>query len=374
MWTHKYLGRIDFKMVLVIIILMVISILIISAMSFDPEQDTLMTSLVSRQIRAFVIGWILFFFFAGFDYQKLREWTWIFYLISLVCLIGLYLVNPIQNVQRWFRIPLIGMNFQPSEVTKLAVVLTLAWYLEKRGEVAHFFSTSLKVMVIVGIPFLLILKQPDLGTAIVLVPITLSMAYLGGVNRKILKSVLGMFVLFFVLIALVFSGVLSHNKMKPHMLKFLKPYQYERLNPDTYHQKASQAAICLGGVFGVGYKKSEFSKRSYLPAAHTDSVFAAFCEEFGLMGALLLLVLFFSLIFCCMQTAFVCKDRFGRYLSSGIAIYLAMHILVNMAMMCGFLPITGVPLVLLTYGGSSVLTTMIALGIVQSIYSRRFMF
>jgi len=374
MWTHKYLTRIDFKIVLIVFTLMLISLCIISSMTFDPENELIVTSTVIRQIKNFIIGWVLFLFFAGFDYQKLREWTWILYMISLVLLIGLYLVNPIQNVQRWFRVPVIGMNFQPSELTKLAVLLTLAWYLEKKAEVAHLFSTAAGVLTIVGIPFLLILKQPDLGTAIVLVPIFLSMGYLGGMNRFILKSIVSFSLVCFVFISTIFLGILPHQEMKPVMLRFLKPYQYERLNPDTYHQKASQSAICLGKTFGVGWHNSEFSKRKYLPASHTDSVFAAYCEEFGLVGAGVLMTLFFGLIFCCMQTAFSCKDRFGRYLASGIAIYLAMHILVNIAMMCGFLPITGVPLVLLTYGGSSILTTMVALGIVQSIYSRRFMF
>lgn len=361
-------------MVIIIFILMVISLCIISSMSSGYEDQMFLTALTSKQIKYFCIGWVFFFFFAGLDYHKLREWTWIFYLLSIFLLIGLYLVSPIQNVQRWFRIPILGMSFQPSELTKLAVVLTLAWYLEKKAESSHLLSTAFGLMWIVGIPFLLILKQPDLGTAIVLIPITLSMAYLGGVHKKLLKTGVVFFSLFFILLSSVFLGFFSHQEMKPFMLTFLKPYQYERLNPETYHQTAAQVAISLGGAFGEGWRESEFSKRQYLPAATTDSVFPAFCEEFGFLGAVFLLSFYFILIYFCMQTGFHCKDRFGRYLVSGIAIYLAMHILINVAMMCGFLPITGVPLVLLTYGGSSIMTTMIALGIVQSIYSRRFMF
>lgn len=374
MWTHRYLGRIDFKILLIIVFLMVISLAIISSMSSGYDEGILFTPLTIKQIQHFCIGWGLFFFFAGFDYHKLREWTWIFYAVSLFLLIGLYLASPIQNVQRWFRVPIIGLNFQPSEMAKLAVLLTLAWFLEKKAESSHTLSTAWGVFWIVGIPFLLILKQPDLGTAIVLIPITLCMGYLGGMHERLLKYIVLIVTCFFLLLSSIFIGILPHSQMKPVMLKFLKPYQYERLNPDTYHQRASQVAISLGGGLGEGWKKSEFSRRKYLPASTTDSVFPAFCEEFGFLGAGLLLMLYFFLIYSCMQAGFSCKDRFGRYLATGIAIYLAMHILVNIAMMCGFLPITGVPLVLLTYGGSSIMTTMIALGIIQSIYSRRFMF
>ena len=162
--------------------------------------------------------------------------------------------------------------------------------------------------------------------------------------------------------------------MGPYVTKVIKEYQYERLNPHTYHQKASQTAISLGGVTGSGFRNSEFTGHQWLPAAHTDSVFAAYAEEFGLIGVSILLLLFFGLLYFSFQVTAVAKDRFGRLLSAGITVYLAMHMIVNIGMMCGFLPITGVPLVLITYGGSSILSTMAALGIVQSIYSRRFMF
>jgi rod shape determining protein RodA len=235
-------------------------------------------------------------------------------------------------------------------------------------------QTAWQAIVIVAIPFLLILKQPDLGTALVLFPIALVMMYFGGIKRKFISimSLMAMGGVFFV--SLIFLGVIPHEEIKPIVTKVIKEYQYERLNPNTYHQKASQTALALGGGVGSGWRNSEFTGKKWLPAAHTDSVFAAFGEEFGLAGIGLMLILFFGLIYYSFQVAAVAKDRFGRLLSAGITVYLAMHMIVNMGMMCGFLPITGVPLVLITYGGSSILSTMTALGIIQSIYSRRFMF
>ena len=177
-----------------------------------------------------------------------------------------------------------------------------------------------------------------------------------------------------VFISLMFLGFIDHEGFRPYATKVIKEYQYERLNPHTYHQSASQTAIALGGITGSGWGKSEFTGRKWLPAAHTDSVFAAYSEEFGLIGVFFLLLFFFGLIYFSFQVTAVAKDRFGRLLSAGITTYLAMHMIVSMGMMCGFLPITGVPLMLITYGDLSVLSTMAALGILQSIYSRRFMF
>jgi rod shape determining protein RodA len=154
----------------------------------------------------------------------------------------------------------------------------------------------------------------------------------------------------------------------------MKEYQFERLNPNTYHQKSAMTAIAVGGLTGVGFRNSEYAKGGSLPAPYTDSVFPAFGEEFGFFGLLGLLLLFYSLIYCSFQVTAVAKDPFGRLLAAGIAVFLAVHVLVNIGMMCGLLPITGVPLVLMSYGGSSIVSTMIALGILQSIYTRRFMF
>ncbi len=282
-------------------------------------------------------------------------------------------MSPIQNVHRWYKIPGVA-SFQPSEQAKLILVIFLSWFLERRSSNIGTFSTALQMGVIVGVPFFLILKQPDLGTALILYPMALIMGYFADIHRGLLRlmSFCGVFAL--LLVSLLFLGVLDHEEMRPVFTKVLKEYQYERLNPNTYHQKASQIAIAIGGITGTGWQKGEFSGKKWLPAAHTDSVFAAFGEEFGFIGLLFLLFLFYSLIYFSFQVAIAAKDPFGRYLAAGLSAYLAMHALINIGMMCALLPISGVPLIFITYGGSSILTTMAALGLLQSIYSRRFMF
>jgi rod shape determining protein RodA len=292
----------------------------------------------------------------------------------ILSLIGLFFTDSIQRVHRWYKFPLINASFQPSECAKFIVVITLSWFLERRRPVASAWSTAFYAGLIVGIPFLLILKQPDLGTALVLFPITLVMFYFGDLRPSIIKwmSIVGGSVL--ILVAVIFLGILPHETIRPYATRFLKEYQFDRLNPATHHQKSASTAIALGGMTGTGWRKSEYSGRGWLPAPYTDSVFPSFGEEFGLIGLVLLMVLYYALIYFSFQVTAVAKDPFGRLLSAGVSVYLAMHILINVGMMCGFLPITGVPLILVTYGGSSILSTMMALGILQSIYSRRFMF
>jgi rod shape determining protein RodA len=378
MWNYQTLTRIDFRVLPIIMVLMIISLLVISSAtaSFIPDgtEESFFSPMVKTQIRWFAIGWTVYFFCAAFDYNKLREWTWVLYALMLISLVGLFFTGSIVGVNRWYRVPILNFSAQPSELAKLVVVISLSWFLERRKQQANSWSTVFGAAVIVGIPFLLILKQPDLGTALILFPITLVMFYFGDVNPTVVKTMAWIGGCMMIFVALVFLGAVSHEDLRPYATKFLKNYQFDRLDPNTHHQKAAATAIAVGGLAGAGWKKSEYTAGGWLPAAYTDSVFPAFGEEFGFIGLVVLLALFYTLIYFCFQVTAAANDHFGRLLSAGVAVYLAMHILVNIGMMCGFLPITGVPLILVTYGGSSTMLTMSALGILQSIYSRRFMF
>lgn len=377
MWDPRYLKRIDFRTVPIVLALMIISIMVIistTSVVHGVQDEIVLSSMVKNQMRAFGLGILVYLFLICFDYRMLREWTWFFYLGIIILLVGLYFAPPIHNVRRWYRFSFLPFDIQPSEYAKLVVVITLSWFLEKKMHLVQTWKTFFEASLVVFFPFVLILKQPDLGTALILGPIALVIFYFGGVKRGIIKGLMVVAATLFGFILLVFLGILSHDEMRPFFTKFIKEYQYERLNPDTYHQKAGQTAIALGKIFGSGFCKSEFTGHNWLPYAYTDSIFPAFTEEFGLVGAFFLLALFFGLIYFSFQVTAVARDHFGRLLASGIAVYLAMHVIINIGMMCGFLPITGVPLVLVSYGGSSVLSTMIALGLLQSIYARRFAF
>ena len=374
MEIHRYLYRIDLRILPFLFALMAISLYVIGSTTADPQAPVFFTAHVKSQILRYALGFAIFLFFTCFDYRKLREYSVFLYIATIILLLGLFLTDPIQNVRRWYRVPVINFAFQPSEYAKLILVITLSWFLERKKDVARDWRVSLQALAFVLLPFLLILKQPDLGTALVLLPVTLSIFYFGGISKKVVGMMtLGALAsLGFVL--MLFLGVISHAETKPYVTKVIKEYQYERLNPETYHQKASKTAIALGHWKGSGWNKSEFSSKQWLPAAHTDSVFSAFTEETGFFGAAIVLLLFSGLIYFSFQVTAVASDAFGRLLAAGIAVYLAVHVVVNVGMMCGLLPITGVPLILVTYGGSSVFSTMAALGILQSIYVRRYLF
>ncbi len=378
MWSSKYLTRIDFRAVVAILLLMAISCLIISSYSSQLGSDSIeehfLTPMVKTQIQWFIMGWVVFLFFAGFDYNKLREWAWVLYVASIISLIGLFFTESIQNVHRWYRIPIINHSFQPSEYAKLALVIALSWFIERRASSLRSLSTAFGALLIFIIPFMLIYKQPDLGTSLILFPVALVIFYFGDMAPWLIRSMMAIALTAFTVVFLFFSGIISHDAQRPYFLKVIKEYQYERLNPNTHHQKAAATAIAIGGVSGVGFKQSEYTRGGSLPVPYTDSAFPAFGEEFGFLGLLFLLILFYGVIYWSFQVSAVAKDPFGRLLAAGISVFLAVHITGNIGMMCGIFPITGVPLVLVSYGGSSVLSTMMALGILQSIYSRRFMF
>lgn len=380
MWNHRTLTRIDWRIIPIVLALMTISLFVISAtdplctLGSQGAEVGFFTPKVLCQLRRFLLGWGVFILLAGMDYNKLREWGWICYGVMIFSLIGLFFTEAIQNVHRWYRLPFIGVSIQPSEYAKLIVVITLSWFLEQNRARASDWRTSFYGSLIVALPFLLILKQPDLGTALVLCPITLAMFYLGNIHTGFVRLMTCIGVGMLALILLIFLGVLSFDRLRPVATTVMKEYQYERLNPDNHHQRAALIAIGVGGISGSGWRQSEFTGRGWLPYGHTDSVFSAFGEEWGLIGLVALLILFYALVYFSFQITALAKDHFGRMLSAGVTVYLAIHIIVNMGMMCGLLPITGVPLILVSYGGSSVFVTMAAMGILQSIYSRRFMF
>ncbi|MCH9630992.1 MAG: Peptidoglycan glycosyltransferase MrdB [Chlamydiia bacterium] len=372
-----YFRRLDYRLISIVLILMVISLLVIASAAVGAsyyDEVSFFTPAVIRQMLYFSMGWGVFLALSYMDYRKLRGNCVFLYVGIIILLLGLFFTTPIQNVRRWYRLPIVNFAFQPSEYAKLIVVIVLSYFLEKKKDHLYRFSTVLQALLLVFIPFALIYKQPDLGTALVLFPICFVMFYFGGISKKVVfvMSVMGATLL--ALVLSMFLGLLSHEKVKPYALKVIKEYQYDRLDPDTYHQKCAQIAIALGSITGSGWKKSEFTGKRWLPFAETDSVFPAYTEQFGLIGALFLLLLFFGLIYFSFQVVANAKDPFGRLVSSGIAVYLAIHVIINIGMMCGLLPITGVPLLLVSFGGSSTIATMAALGVLQSIYIRRFMF
>jgi rod shape determining protein RodA len=301
------------------------------------------------------------------NYQVLLENAHWFYVASLVSLLAVAIFGKkYLGARRWIQLPG-GQHFQPSEWVKLVLILMLAKYFSGQGERQEAsLSDVVKAGLIAGVPMLLVLKQPDLGTALTYVPVALMGLFLGGIQFK------------HAAIILVVAGVLM-----PGVWHYgLKPYQKDRLtsflHPEADSQKTgyqleqSKIAVGSGGIWGKGIRKGTQTQGSFLPEPHTDFIFAAWSEEHGFVGAVALLLLYFLVLMRLIHNAQTAPDSAGGFVVMGVVAVLLFHILVNAGMVVGFMPVTGIPLPLMSYGGSSVLFMFLALGIVMNIRMRRF--
>jgi rod shape determining protein RodA len=312
-------------------------------------------------------GLVAMFIFAKIDYHKLIDFVPWAYGVCLVALVAvMFFGQKVLGARRWIKLG--PMHFQPSEWVKLVLILAVARYFANLGGRSLTWKDILKAFVLVGVPLLLVLKQPDLGTSLTYTPILVAGLFLGGIN---LRQALILLTACIVLVA----GVWSSGKL-------LKPYQKARLtsfiNPDNdprgtgYQLLQSKIAVGSGGVWGKGAAKGTQTQGDFLPIPHADFIFAAFGEEHGFVGALLVLLLYFLILMRLIQNAQTAADLSGSLIIMGIVAVLTFQIAVNMGMVIGFMPVTGIPLPLMSYGGSSVLFAFLALGVAMNVRMRRF--
>ncbi|MGD0736360.1 MAG: rod shape-determining protein RodA [Terracidiphilus sp.] len=312
-------------------------------------------------------GLVAMFIFAKIDYHKLIDFVPWAYGVCIVALLAVLAIGQkVLGARRWIRVG--PMHFQPSEWVKLVLIIIVARYFANLGGRSLTWKDIFKAFALVGIPLLLVLKQPDLGTSLTYTPILVAGLFLGGVNLRqaLILSTCGL--------ALV-AGVWSSGKL-------LKPYQKARLtsfiNPDNdprgtgYQLLQSKIAVGSGGVWGKGAEKGTQTQGDFLPIPHADFIFAAFSEEHGFVGAILVLLLYFLILMRLIQNAQTAADLPGSLIIMGIVAVLTFQIAVNVGMVIGFMPVTGIPLPLMSYGGSSVLFTFLALGVAMNVRMRRF--
>jgi rod shape determining protein RodA len=269
--------------------------------------------------------------------------------------------------RRWIKFPG-GIHFQPSEWVKLILILAVARYFWGLVGKELTWADIGKAAAMVCVPMLLVLKQPDLGTALTYLPILICGLFLGGIRFK----QVGLIVLAIVLV----GGIAVKSG------KHLKPYQQARINafinPDSdprgsgYQIRQSLIAVGSGGIWGKGANKGTQTQGDFLPIPYTDFIFAAFCEEHGFVGAIGVLLLYFLILMRLIQNAQTASDLPGSFIIMGVVAVIVFQIAVNVGMVVGLMPVTGIPLPLLSYGGSSVLFTFLSLGIVMNIRMRRF--
>ena len=320
-----------------------------------------------KQIGFLVVGLILMFLMSLIDYHRLLDIAHWAYGISILSLIAvLAFGTKVLGARRWIRVP--GGHFQPSEWIKLVLIVVVARYFWGLAGRELTWRDIGKAFALVCIPMLMVLKQPDLGTSLTYLPILVCGLFLGGIKfKQAAIIVLSTF--------LLIGGVWKTGKL-------LKPYQKARLtsfmDPDSdprgsgYQIRQSLIAVGSGGIWGKGANKGTQTQGDFLPIPYTDFIFAAFCEEHGFVGAIGVLLLYFLILMRLIQNAQTASDLPGTFIIMGIVAVMIFQIAVNIGMVVGLMPVTGIPLPLMSYGGSSILFSFLALGIVMNIRMRRF--
>jgi rod shape determining protein RodA len=381
------LKRMNGVMLLAMLALVVIGVLFIRS-ACAARQELVIRDLYRMQIIWAAAGFGVFVLTSLLDYRRLSDGVWLYYASAIVLLVMVLVVGTeLYGSRRWLNF--FGMNLQPSEVGKLALLLAVAWYLSRPGVDVTRWQTLGIVFALTGVPLILILKEPDLGTAIVCLPIVISMLYAGGASLKhfgILALSGGLVVAFLfgaILVPRAMGMTEDAQKAVFTRVTRLKEYQWKRLvvfvDPASdrkgagYNSWQSAIAVGSGGLTGKGYMRGTQSSLGYLPrtVASTDFIFAVIAEEMGFAGGVVVLGLFAVIIACGMRAAARARDKMGRLICTGVTAMVFAHVFVNIAMTIGAMPITGIPLPLISYGGSFMLCTMASLGLLQSVYGRR---
>ena len=308
-----------------------------------------------------VVMWVV----GQIDYHTLMAQAYIFYGVAVVSLIGVFAVGTIAGgARRW--IPLFGgFKLQVSEFVKLALLLAVAKYVTEMKKDVLDWRDLLKTGALVGLPMLLVIKQPDLGTALTYLPILIVGIFLAGLKWQYIAGTV-----LVLLIALPVSWHFLHDYQKARLTTFLDPEQDARAS--GYQVIQSMIAVGHGSMWGRGVTKGTQTQLQFLPVSHTDFIFSSFAEEHGFVGVVVVLGLYFVLLMQIVQNAQTAPDRAGMYLCMGVSALLLFHVLVNVGMVVGRMPVTGIPLPLMSAGGSNTLSVFMMLGLVNNVRLRRF--
>lgn len=382
MFDKKMLKNVDWLFVGLLLVLLSASLFVLASASGN-LIDGRPYYYVQRQAIWALLGLAAAGFVGWFNYRDLLRFAAPIYLFSLVLLVGVLFVPPRPGVDayRWFYLG--SYSFQPSELAKLAVIVALAAYLANNQERIREWRVFLGVIGLTLLPMVLIMKEPDLGTALTFGFIMVVMMWLGGIPRR---RVLGLLLIVLLLVSVVFVDLWFATDGFTHLAEELplplpmKAYQLNRLiifvNPEMdpahtgYQIIQSKVAIGSGGLWGKGYGEGSQIQNNFLPYHHTDFIFAVIGEEMGFVGGIALLALYVALLLCAVRIALRAADMFGSLIVSGIVAMLLFQIYVNIGMTVGLMPVTGLTLPLFSYGGTSLLINMLALGLVISVNMR----
>jgi rod shape determining protein RodA len=358
---------IHFDWTLLGIVLLIASIGIFNLFSAAASMEMAGTPLYLKQVFWLLIGLMVMVTIAFIEYRFYSDMAYIVYTVALVLLVMVMVYGIITSgAQRWVKVG--TLSFQPSEFVKISLILALAKFFHRPP---HPKGYSLKQILfpflLLLLPVALILKQPDLGTAIILLLVFFSILIFVKIRWSSLLAI-----------------GLAGGVAVPLLWSFLKEYQKKRIitffNPDLdplgagYHLIQSKIAMGSGGILGKGFMNGTQCKLGFLPEQQTDFIFSALGEEWGLIGSLFVIGIYFLLILWGLRITVQAKDRFGAILAFGVVAMLFWHVFINIGMVLGMMPVVGIPLPLLSYGGSFILSTLIGVGLLLNVSMRRYLF
>lgn len=354
----------DFDKALLLVALLIFIIGILTVYSATQARNLPFSeSFFSRQAIWMAMAVLSMMIVLAISYQRFIDISYAIYIINILLLILVLVLGKARlGAQRWFSIGTFA--FQPSEFIKISLILALSGYVGTHKDTMGRPRNMLIPIILLAIPFVLVLLQPDLGTALLLLPIFFSILIVGGASLKYL-------------IGMIIAGLAA----APIFWHFLRGYQKQRLlvfidpNIDPlgagYNIIQSKIAVGSGGLIGKGWLNGTQNQLNFLPERHTDFIFSVVGEEFGFIGASALILLYFVLVKKAFTISDTTSDMYGKCIATGVGVLLAMQVIINIGMTIGLMPVVGIPLPLVSYGGSSLLATMIAIGLLLNVGMRR---
>lgn len=351
----------DWTMFFVVMVISALGVLQI----FSATHDTVWQGSWWKQVIYIAAGILLMWIATSLDYHALMSHVYPLYIASLLLLVAVLVIGKRAfGSTRWIALPA-GIHLQVSEFAKIAIVLLVARFLTELQKDVLELRDLLKLGAVILVPMALIAREPDLGTALTYLPILAIGVFLAGVPWKYWLAIA---IVALIVVPVGFASLQAYQKAR--IVSFLDP---ERDPQGTGYQLIqSKIAVGAGGTWGKGVTKGSQTQLRFLPVPHTDFIFSAFAEEHGFIGVMVVMVLYFVLLMQIVQNAQTAPDRAGMYICMGVGALLLFHILVNVGMVVGRMPVTGIPLPLMSYGGSSIWSTFLMLGLVNSVRVRRF--
>ncbi|GGH32649.1 FtsW/RodA/SpoVE family cell cycle protein [Paenibacillus segetis] len=366
--------RIDWSIVIILLLFMGISVCLIhSGIAAWPKfkgSDT-------RMVFYYILGFICFFGVILIDYRILLKYhVFIFMAGMLLLVVVLFIGAELNGAQGWIKIPGIGLNLQPAELFKIVLILSLAALLMKKSKLGlSFWKDIVPLALVTLIPFALVMKQNDIGNGLAYLIILVGMLWVGNIKYSHTLIILG-------LVTLTFYGgvktyISHHDEIVAALEKTNKAHYLNRIDPwllpseasedASYHTRNAKLAIASGGMFGKGYMKGDMVQSAMVPYTYSDSIIVVVGEEFGFVGISVLILLYFILIYRLILIALECRERAGPLIITGIVAMFLYQIFENIGMFIGLMPLTGITLPFISYGGTSLILNMVSLALVLSI-------